>query len=222
MSMGVQYSVPGAHGGLWAFEDTADDTLARITATWTNMVYDGMGRFSKAFLGNGARRATYGYTYFKPTTWTATYWYKGTTPGADAVILSNITYASSKNYGFFMGFDGTTKMGVGIASGQATVSCFAISTTTCSDGLWHFVCATYDGTDLRMYIDGVLEATTNKGAYGCTYNSYQYPTIGCYHYTSVSYAYHIVGLVDDLAVYAYVWSDGDIRRWWAHCNGKLV
>lgn len=222
MSMGEQYSCPGAHGGLWRFEDSADDILGRITNTWTNMTFDVMGRFNKFFVGNGARRATFGYTYFKPTSFTLTFWYKGTSPGSDAVVLSNITVASSKNYGFYVGFDGTTKVGVGIAYGGATIPLYAISTTTISDGLWHFVCATYDATDLKMYVDGVLEATTNKGAYGLAYNSYMYPAIGCFHTTSVSYSYHIVGSVDDLAVYAYAWTAGEVKRWWAFCNGKLV
>ncbi len=36
----------------------------------------------------------------------------------------------------------------------------AIGTSDCLDDRWHFAVATYDGTALRLYIDGVLEAVT--------------------------------------------------------------
>ncbi|MBL0144540.1 MAG: LamG domain-containing protein [Chitinophagaceae bacterium] len=36
----------------------------------------------------------------------------------------------------------------------------ATGTTTITDGNWHYLVGTYDGTDLKIYVDGVLEATT--------------------------------------------------------------
>jgi len=223
MSMGQQYSCPGAHGGLWRFEDSADDILGRITNTYTTLTYDGMGRFTKGTLGNGARRATFGYTYLKPTVVTATFWYKGTTPGDDCVIISDMVYVSSKYYGFFVGFDAAThSIGIVLANGQSSWSFICVGTTACDDGKWHFICCTYDGSNAKTYIDGVLEKTTAKGAYGLSFYSYIYPALLCYHETSASYLFHITGLIDDLAIYNYAWTDSEVRRWWAHCNGKLV
>ncbi len=38
----------------------------------------------------------------------------------------------------------------------------ALSDTAINDGAWHFVAATYDGTTVRIYIDGILEVTDSS------------------------------------------------------------
>jgi len=42
----------------------------------------------------------------------------------------------------------------------------AISTTTIQDNTWYVVTATYDGTDLKMYVNGSLEDTESASAHG--------------------------------------------------------
>ena len=38
----------------------------------------------------------------------------------------------------------------------------AVSTTDVNDGIWHHVAGTFDGTNLRIYVDGILENTVAK------------------------------------------------------------
>lgn len=48
----------------------------------------------------------------------------------------------------------------GSASANASVS----GTTSVNDGQWHHVVGTFDGTTLRMYVDGVLEGSSNAAS----------------------------------------------------------
>ncbi|QKG53346.1 LamG-like jellyroll fold domain-containing protein [Hymenobacter sp. BRD67] len=43
---------------------------------------------------------------------------------------------------------------------------------TITDGHWHHVAATYDGTSLKLYVDGVLDVSSNPGAFSTTGTSW--------------------------------------------------
>ena len=53
-----------------------------------------------------------------------------------------------------------------IQHGSLFTSPGAISTTTIQDNTWYVVTATYDGTDLKMYVNGSLEDTESASAHG--------------------------------------------------------
>ena len=59
-------------------------------------------------------------------------------------------------FGFFM-----TATGVGfqISLGAPTAAFQVVSTNELDDGSWHHLVGVFDGTDLRLYIDGVLDST---------------------------------------------------------------
>lgn len=53
-----------------------------------------------------------------------------------------------------------------IQNTNAFTAAGAISTTTIQDNTWYVVTATYDGTDLKMYVNGSLEDTESASAHG--------------------------------------------------------
>ena len=63
---------------------------------------------------------------------------------------------------FYSGASNSIKFFIGLpGSGNPTSE--VVSTTNTADGNWHHALGVNDGTDLKIYIDGVLEATNSNG-----------------------------------------------------------
>ena len=78
--------------------------------------------------------------------------------------------------------------------------------TSVDDGNWHHIMGVNDGTDLKLYIDGVLKAT-NAGGGGTIDNDTVNFTIGDYVvYTGNEFD----GLIDDVAVFNSAKAIGDV------------
>lgn len=89
------------------------------------------------------------------TTHSACYWAK-TTSAATQVYFDKFLTLSGTGSGMFGG-----KATAYVGSGAAIVQ--SQSTTSVNTGAWFFICYTYDGTNLRLYINGVLEDTDAAG-----------------------------------------------------------
>ena len=76
----------------------------------------------------------------------------------------------------------------------------AVSTSTVTDGNWHHVLGVNDGSDLKIYIDGVLEAT-NVGGGGAIQSSTADFFIGRRGNSSSSYREYWNGSIDEVAVW---------------------
>ncbi len=80
----------------------------------------------------------------------------------------------------------------------------AISTTSVTDGRWHHLVGTLDGTTSKIYVNGVLEDA-------------QSPTLNTYTYTgarigrNVSTPYWFNGLIDEVRIYNYALTDEQIK-----------
>ena len=78
------------------------------------------------------------------------------------------------------------------------------SVTTIDDGEWHHIMGVNDGTDLTLYIDGVLKGTNSGGGGVIDGNSNNF-TVGAYTTSQL-----FDGLIDDVAVFNSVKAIGDI------------
>lgn len=65
--------------------------------------------------------------------------------------------AANTNYSFYYVDDGT--VGLSVSNGS-TYPIAIVSSTSVSDGNWHHVAGTYDGTTYRIFIDGTQENST--------------------------------------------------------------
>lgn len=73
-----------------------------------------------------------------------------------------------------------------------------ISSDTVSENKWAHVAAIYDGTKLRLFINGHASGEKSVPATIRSINSI--PTIGCRHQEHMSFSHHYHGDIDDLAV----------------------
>jgi len=79
-------------------------------------------------------------------------------------------------------------------TGNATGATASLKTSI-ADGLWHFIVGTVDGTYVKLYIDGVLVATTTSSLLP-VYAATTYPRIGCYNGAGTD-TYFFNGAIDD-------------------------
>lgn len=57
---------------------------------------------------------------------------------------------------------------------------YVLTNTTLTDGNWHYVVGTWDGSYLRIYVDGILDCTPVAWTYAPGYNATNYVRVGCY------------------------------------------
>lgn len=72
-----------------------------------------------------------------------------------------------------------------------------IGTTDLNDGNWHFLVATWNGTHLNLYVDGVSDATAVAWANAPGYAATNYIRVGCGNRTGTNENF-VVGSLDDV------------------------
>jgi Concanavalin A-like lectin/glucanases superfamily len=84
-------------------------------------------------------------------------YFKTTNTGAVKTIIMKDVEGTNNNYK--LSISATNKVQISFVN-TAFTTVSAIGTTTVTDGNWHYAVGTYDGTSLKIYVDGVLETTT--------------------------------------------------------------
>ena len=89
-------------------------------------------------------------------------WFKSSTYyKTDAFIVNKAGASDNKNYGIWMTNAEKIRGGFESASG---IAFYATSPLSYSDGNWHYVVVTFDGSAIGLYIDGLLVATKSASA----------------------------------------------------------
>ena len=91
----------------------------------------------------------------------------------------------------------------------------AVSTTTVNDNEWHHVCALRNGSELHVYVDGILDATntvpTGYDLSGASqHNAYVGAITDHRDATGNTLEKFYIGLLDDLRIYDYALSDAEL------------
>jgi hypothetical protein len=214
----------GISAGNWPLDGNSNDASGNSNnGTDSNMSY-GLGRFGDAgvFNGSSSRIALPNNASLKPTSFTILAWYKGVDSGT---ILANMCNESSKIYGFNLNVKVTTGLarlqvgkGTGTVAGTDYQTVESISAV--NDGNWHFISGSFDGTHMKIYVDGMMEADVTW-ANAIVYAATQYPMIGVRQDSSGGYATYLTGSADGVTLLPYVLTDQDIRRWYAYSKGLL-
>ncbi|MDQ3099205.1 MAG: DUF2341 domain-containing protein [bacterium] len=130
---------------------------------------------------------------------------------SSTTIESFINKGATGNVGYdlYMTNGSVMEFNLGINSTEYDV----VSNSTLDDGTWHHVVGTYDGSVMKMYIDGVLQTDTVSIAGTITYNS-----------SDISLGSNANGTLDDMRIYnralsgsevatLYDWAPGPLGEW---------
>ena len=80
---------------------------------------------------------------------------------SDAFIVNKPGSSNNMNYGIWMTNAEKVRGGFETSDGKAV---YATSPLSYSDGKWHYVAVTFDGSDLNLYVDGVYVDTKKTSA----------------------------------------------------------
>lgn len=137
---------------------------------------------------------------FKPTgVFSVSVWVKTSTSGK---MIVNACSQNSNVAGWFIdcGLNGVNKANFVIGKNTGTGGAdykVCSSTTSITDGNWHHIVAVWDGTNMKMYLDGILEATT--AAFNAAYAATTYIRVGCDNQTGTNSSF-FNGDIDDLGI----------------------
>ena len=140
------------------------------TATGTTIVTGHNGR-GRSFNGTSDKISIADNAALRLGTFTLAAWVKLTatpTNGQKMVMIEKDDTSGNANYA--LSVENNNNCSVGLAwegwfqdsSGAVYDNCYAV---TMSTGTWYFVVGTWDSTNLKLYINGVLEKTTNQSGH---------------------------------------------------------
>jgi hypothetical protein len=114
--------------------------------------------------------------------------------GAYAGVVGKMGAAGSGD-GWFLRFDGSNNLEFMI---QRSGSTTGEATASASINAWHHVVGTNDGTNLKVYVDGVLGSTVSSG--GATTDSGTVLQMATYGWNVIN-EYSFIGIVNEVIVY---------------------
>lgn len=191
------------------FEETSGTTVNDSsaagnngTASRSNILNNASGKFGKkgVFVSASSDKITItNAASLRPTgAFTIGYWMKTSTTGTVMVPVqfwsANTAQAGITNYVNSNKMYFRSGKNTGTSSGTDFQE--VPTTTTITDGYWHFIVCTWDGNNLKIYCDGRLEGTqawTNAPAYAAT----TYIRVGCANDTGTDNSFWN-GDLDDL------------------------
>jgi hypothetical protein len=149
-----------------ANDGTVDSNIATISIT----VSDGSGggggyHYEPNFIATGSNfQDTPSSSSLQIPRFTVSSWFKTSTNfGTEGFIvnkggLGTDTAGSNMNYGIWI--TSGEQLRAGFETTSSGVDNFVTSPATYNDGLWHYATLTYDGTSVKLYVDGVQVATS--------------------------------------------------------------
>lgn len=196
-------AVTSGWAGVWPLNDAGPDTALDVTVNANNgtqsggVTFGAVGRVDGACSFSGAQHIACGSgaTLSPTTALTLSAWVK---------IAANVRYAgiAGKNYGaanqgyiLMHHFNADGRFGGWVGIGG--VAKFAYANTVAVLGQWYHVTLVYDGSEVRLYIDGAWEDRQSDAASGAVSTTTNEFNIG--RYQSGSF-YQLNGSVDQVSV----------------------
>ena len=125
--------------------------------------------YSLQFDGAGDNVGVSDSSVLKPSTITVSMWVKGGNQSTFAYFLSKYYTGGGTAYGFYTGAT-TDKIAFTMRKGDDS-GWVTTAFSTVMDENWHNVIGTFDGTNVKLYVDGILTSTVASGVTGITYGS---------------------------------------------------
>ncbi len=160
---------------------------------------------------------------------TESVWFKTTTQVGGAIMgFSNAATGPGylENRPIWMDNDGKVAIGIRRGVPSNPTSTFVRSTSTYNDGKWHHAVATFDGSRLSLYVDGVLTGTlgvTNVTATGAGYLRVGYLDLSKFYTVfgtnfdgqKVPLSYFFNGSIDEASMYPVALTGPQVSDLWA-------
>ena len=212
---------PSGLVGWWPGDENANDIIGGNNGTLVNGTGFAPGKVGSAFKFNGTNNYVQipDSAALKPANITVEAWVKFDSlfpPGANVgleyiVFKKNSRAGNFEGYTLYKSYSGTNHLFVFLVSSAAGVPKPSASITQVITGLFYHVVGTYDGSVMRLYVNGVLEST-NVANFPLDYG-----TRPVFIGTSgeSSYDGKLSGLVDEVSIYNRALSAGEIAAIYA-------
>ncbi|HJQ26366.1 MAG TPA: LamG-like jellyroll fold domain-containing protein [Blastocatellia bacterium] len=193
----------------WRAEGNPNDSVGTNNGVWVGTPAYATGEVGQAFSFNGSNYVDVpNNTSLEPQTVTVDFWFNSASPGTNAYLLSKGADACNfASYSFnnasdpngALHFDVLTSNGFFRSPGA--VGAF--------DGTWHHAAGTYDGSQVCLYVDGVLVGCTPAtGTLRYALSTTNDLTFGRYNGTCVL---PYTGLLDEIEVFSRALSLAEIQ-----------
>ena len=194
------------------FETSTNKFIVHNGSAWIELASDGTGaapfenRWGASFDGSDDSFAFAGSTDIQlDQNYTVCSWFKVNSIASTASPRGLITWGSAnlgKGRGLYISGSSAGAFGYG---GTYNLD----STTSISTGVWYHVAATYDGTTLKLYVNGALD---NTNTVTLTSFNYSMTHIGELYYSQSTADRHFDGDIDELALFNTALSAPDITK----------
>ena len=148
---------------------------------------------------------------FGEGSFTATLWINILAGGYSPAIIQKSTgmLQSDNDLGFSLGYSGSggTSAYIRARVGDGTSGAYTNGGPNLIDGKWHHLVYSWDGSTLKLYVDGVFKASNTNNAVGSISNTSSF-LIG----KDAINAYFAKGSIDEVHVYGQALSSAEIQQ----------
>ena len=120
---------------------------------------------------------------------------------------NEVIFQAEQSFGYYIGTHNDGEFSLTLYFEEEADLCLSSSQIT--DGEWHYVTGSYDGSDMRIYVDGVLENTCGAGTLA-SQDQTSPITIGSYRPDQSNYQTN--GVVDELSVWGVALEQDQIQE----------
>ena len=208
----AEYALAGTPGlvAAYSFDETSGTTVTDLSGNANTGTFGSgvtrttAGRFGGAlkFGGSGMVRIPSSTSLRLTTAMTLEAWVK---PSTVSNAWRDLVYKGNDNYYLMASTDRSAHPGMGGKLGGSTVPTEAFAPTALTTGAWYHLAATYDGSMLRLYVNGTQVASTAKS--GAITTSTNPLTIG----GDPIYGQNFQGLIDEVRVYNRALSTSEVQ-----------
>ena len=194
---------------LYNFHSDATDLTSNYTGTETNITY-ASGNYGQAAVFNGSNSYIYAANSVQqPTTnYSVSVWSKwDSKPSGSVGLVGNFKTGVTPQVGFVMAKASGQNVFSFWADGTASSSAGrALGTTNFVTGEWYHTVGTYDGSNVKIYVNGQLEGTQ---AYTATPGTTDQPLVIGRWYGNYSGYYHD-GQIDQVRIFNKAISSSEV------------